>query len=173
MVTARQFWDAFCREVRSVSPGGHGAAWTTSMCDVLHGVQRSLGLWCQCRAHPSDEDGGRGERMGIDFTWYGKGDDPWVPPLVAIEHGDLCDDFERQSDHWKVNMIATPLRVFIGYTRSPDQAEDAASKLMVHERKWYRVENGETLVVLGHGRMESEFRAWTTPQGQPSWTELR
>ncbi len=110
--------------------------------------------------------------MGIDFTWYASGEDEWVPPLVAIEHENLWDDFERQRDHWKVNMIASPLRVFIGYTRSADQVDEAAANLTAHEHKWYRVENGEALIILGHGKMETDFRAWATPQGTEAWTEL-
>ena len=171
-LTAKQFWNSFRREVRNISSDRPGAAWTASMTKVLHNVQSAHQLFCQWRDHSGSPNGRSGERMDIDFTWYEKGDDEWVPPLVAIEHENKPNDLDRQRDHWKVNMIATPLRVFIGYAKASEQVEDTASTLTVHARKWLPVEGGEALIVLGYPEMGSDFRAWSAPQGVDAWKEL-
>lgn len=110
--------------------------------------------------------------MGIDFTWYENGDEQWVPPLVAIEHENKPSEHERLRDYWKVNQIASTLRVFIGYTRVANEVERAAEVLSCHEEKWHRVRGGESIIILGHGQMTTDFRAWSTPQGERSWVEL-
>lgn len=169
-VTAKIFWELFCKEVRVTSEAdGYGAVgWTSLMTTVLHGVQDSLGLWCQCRGHQGP-NGRKGERMGIDFTWYSNGADEWVPPLVAIEHENQWHSQERLRDHWKVSQIASPLRVFIGYTKTESELERAADELKVHEDKWFSIKDGESIIILGYAHMQKDFRAWITRQGVQAW----
>ncbi len=174
MVTASRFWNEFTKALKRSAPQGYGASWTRGMGKVLHSVQDALGLWCQCRQHTNRKNGRNGERMGVDFTWYPAVENEWVAPVAAIEHENAWSEHERKVDYWKVNQIAAPLRVFIGYVRSADEVEPAAKDLMQHEGEWNPVPNGEAMIIIGHDGMPlGGFRAWACKQGDAStWQEL-
>ena len=172
-VTAREFWQALCSELQRVQPRGYGTAWTTGMYEVLHGVQRRFRLWCQCGAHASAADGQNREMLEIDFTWFA-GENDWDAPVVAIEHENSHVRAERAKDHWRVNQVAAPLRVFIGYVGARRSLDAAAAELREREARCNQVVGGEALLLMGYANMDvTDFRAWSCLQGEPStWREL-
>jgi len=176
-VSADEFWEKFKKEVLAAKPFGYGGSWSAGMYDALHRVQTGLKLWCQCKSHPvATRNGRNGERMGIDFTWYPNGNNEWVAPLVAIEHENLWTDQARNVDHWKVNQIAAPLRVFIGYVSKEADVQGVANELMKRESEWNAVsgDTAEGMIILGHdGMAHGDFAAWACRQGDAtSWRRL-
>jgi hypothetical protein len=165
--SATRFWKIF-QEAESAAPATAGASeWTLRMYAVLHDVRKTLGnLYCICGpGHIGEDAGNAGERFRIDLTWYpndaAAGD--FDPPLVAIEHENKYGFQDANWDWWKLNQIAVPLRVFVGYTRTASAVPGRAHALATLARKsrWRNVTGGETLLVLGFKGMEpGRFRAW-------------
>lgn len=174
-ITANQFWSSFTKIVGGQTPAGLGELYTSGMYAVLHRVQSDLGkLWCQCRYHPRGAaDGAAGERLSLDFAWFSaESADDWQPILVAIEHENLWSDLARSVDHWKVNQVATPLRVFFGYVSNSQDPVAAAESLMRRETRWTAVDGGESLIVIKRNAEDDPFRAWASKQGCDEWRPL-
>lgn len=180
MFSAKLFWERFCDSLVEGRPQGYGKAWTLGIYRTLHRAQGKH-FWCQCEKHlldeanPSRSLGQNGERLNIDFLWFPPSaeHEDWIAPLVAIEHENLYESRDRSVDHWKVSLIAAPLRVFIGYVKEPNEIEAAAKELRDRESCWHAVEGGQSLIILGHAEMEYPcFRGWWSLQGKSDWSAL-
>jgi hypothetical protein len=168
---AEEFLERITRVLRTSPPQEvEGAQWTAEMARVLRNVGEGAGLKVCSK---DGQSAGWGEYR-LDFTYWPDKLEPiegrsepgiYFPPLVVIEHENGLTFREKVDDFFKVCLYASPLRVFIGYSRaklgthSPgDEADRLVRFYDVHD--WRQASEGETLLLLRDWPDRAKDLAW-------------
>ena len=152
-MNAESFVRCFLPKTRSLTADSMDKpVWTKAMTEVLRKIGEAQKYHVRC--HLSDgekrwlpgDDGNeyikRGEFLNVDVSYWSNLPNHSIPktvngatrrfhchPLVCVEHENVRRLFAAQRDFNKVCLFAVPLRVFIGYGKTSEEAKEFGGKL--------------------------------------------
>lgn len=178
---ATTFAHNLVEKIALLQPKGYGAQWTSGMYPVLYEIGIENNFFVQCK--PFDYRGARvgdKELLTIDFMYLPNTFDPdgyiHYPPVVVIEHENNWDYWSKREDFWKMCLITSQLRVFMGYCANEATAREQGRQLakLYSDHDMKQIVGGETLILISADRSAgTSWLSWLLKDGRHDWQESR